>query len=90
MFKKIFLKIKNVFKCDELKEKYKKKTEEEFYKKLKEGMYKTDPVFIQDYINDLIIYENIDEECKEKLKNHINHLIWRILVPKYRSHIAIL
>jgi len=90
MFKKILLKIQNIFKCGELKKKYEKRTEEEFYKKLKEGLYKPDTIFIQNYINELIMSEYVSEQCKEKIKNHIDHLMWRILVPKYRSHIAIL
>jgi len=90
MLKKILLNLKKIFECIDIKNKYEKKVEEEFMNKLKKGMYKTDPLTIQENIDKLIGNEQISENCKKKIKKHINYQLWKVLVPKYRSHIAII
>jgi len=90
MFKKILLFLKKTFECINIKNKYDKKTEEEFMRKLKKGMFKSDPFTIQENINKLIDKEQISENCKKKIKNHVDYQLWKVLVPKYRSHIAVM
>jgi len=90
MFKKMLLNLKKMSECMDIKNKYKKRTEEEFMNKLKKGMCKSDPLIIQENIDKLIDNEEISENCKKKIKNYVNYQLWRVLVPKYRSHIAVI